>query len=449
MKNSTDKSIHLKKNPKPPPVYCSAPHEGEPCSGISAEACRIVRHSFIINFLARTLTQIGDRLINPKTTLVWLCSSLGVPSFFEGILVPLRESGSMLPQVFIAAWIKRRNLRKHIWALGNLLQALCILPLAAIPFFLKGTAAGWAITALIAGFSLSRGLSSIAAKDVLGKTIPKARRGRLTGYIASTGGLVAMVAGAALWLPTHQKTPTTGGGFTWILCIGAGLWLISVLLIEGIREFPESPDSDRSDEEADTPIRKLVLLSRDEKFRNFVIVRALAIGSALSAPFIISLAHETLGGKTSWLGVFILIDGLSAMLSSPFWGRLSDRSSRFVLILAMALTTALLILTVGFSQFHVTGIVATIFYPTVFFLLGIAHSGVRLGRKTYIVDMADGNQRTDYVSVSNTAIGLLLLLMGGITSLISLLSVSGALLVFAVCSGLGSLLAIRLPEVSR
>ena len=58
-----------------------------------------------------------------------------------------------------------------------------------------------------------------------------------------------------------------------------------------------------------------------------------------------------------------------------------------------------------------------------YFVLSIAHAGVRIGRKTYLVDMAGGNKRTDYVAVSNTTIGLALLAVGGVSGLVSLVSV--------------------------
>lgn len=418
------------------------------CKAITKEACKEVPHNFFVFFFAKLLSQIGDRLFNPKTTLVWMCNALGVPSFFNGILVPLRESGSMLPQIVIALWVRKQKIRKHVWALGNALQAVFILTLATVPVTLDGLAAGWAITGAVAGFSLSRGLSSIAAKDVLGKTIAKSRRGMLNGWISSSGGLVALLAGLMLLLP-GDWSELNRVNYAWILGVGAGLWILSVLLIEGMHEFPESVSQDKeAKHQGDAPIAKLSLLVKDRSFRDFVIVRALAIGSGLSAPFIISLSHKTLGGQSFWLGIFILVDGASAMLSSPIWGRMSDRSSKFVLTFAMSVTTILLLSVGILSLLGIKGTAAIVAYPLIFFLLGIAHSGVRLGRKTYIVDMAEGNKRTDYVSVSNTAIGLLLLVMGTLTSLISLLSVPVAILVFAVCAGLGSLLAKKLPEVS-
>lgn len=38
--------------------------------------------------------------------------------------------------------------------------------------------------------------------------------------------------------------------------------------------------------------------------------------------------------------------------------------------------------------------------------------GVRLGRKVYLVDMAGAGQRAAYVAVSNTLIGILMLIGG-------------------------------------
>ena len=43
-------------------------------------------------------------------------------------------------------------------------------------------------------------------------------------------------------------------------------------------------------------------------------------------------------------------------------------------------------------------------------VFAIAHDGVRVRRKTYLVDMAGGTERTDYVSVSSSVIGALPLL---------------------------------------
>mgnify|MGYP000573784432 CR=1 FL=1 len=74
-------------------------------------------------------------------------------------------------------------------------------------------------------------------------------------------------------------------------------------------------------------------------------------------------------------------------------------------------------------------------------------AGVRAGRKTYLVDLAGGVKRTDYVSVSNTLIGLLLLVVGGVTSLFSWLAPEVVILGLSLFGLAGAGLARTLPEV--
>ncbi|HBM22807.1 MAG TPA: MFS transporter, partial [Alcanivorax sp.] len=89
----------------------------------------------------------------------------------------------------------------------------------------------------------------------------------------------------------------------------------------------------------------------------------------------------------------------------------------------------------------------TWFYPVAFFVLSIAHSGVRIGRKTYLVDMAGGTKRTDYTAVSNTVIGVLLLVLGGVSAAVSLLGAQWALLLLGAMGVLGTFWSWKLKEV--
>jgi len=79
----------------------------------------------------------------------------------------------------------------------------------------------------------------------------------------------------------------------------------------------------------------------------------------------------------------------------------------------------------------------------------MAHAGVRVGRKTYIVDIAKGNDRTDYVAIANTTIGVLLLIAGALTGIISLLSIELTLGFFAVAALLGATYSYRLPLAGK
>lgn len=395
---------------------------------------------------SQTLTKLGDRIANPKSTIAWLLESLGAPVIFTGIIVPLRESGALLPQAAIAGFVRRHPHRKGIWTIASLIQGLAILGIAATAFTLTGAPAGWTIVALLAAFSLARGFCSLVGKDILGKTIPKGSRGKLQGWAGSASGIISIGTGASLIYAGSQLTKGNhSDAYGWLLAMAGAFWLLASLIYSRIHEPPGEYESTGGDRK---PGSGLALLRSDRVFRQFVAVRALAIGSGLSAPFIIALAHRNLGGGALWLGVFTIVDGLASAVSGPVWGRLADNSSRAVLRTSLLATGALLLFVAIASQNLLTTQSEWLF-PLAVFLLGIVHSGVRIGRKTYVVDLAEGNQRTAYVAVGNTVIGALLALGGLVGGLLALLSIPATIALLAGAAFLGFVLSARLPGVSR
>mgnify|MGYP001940779339 FL=1 len=73
---------------------------------------------------------------------------------------------------------------------------------------------------------------------------------------------------------------------------------------------------------------------------------------------------------------------------------------------------------------------------------------MRVSRKTYLVDMTDGDDRTLVTGVSNTAMGLMLLIVGAITSVVASFGTQAALIFLAVVGYAGVAGAWNLREVS-
>jgi hypothetical protein len=414
------------------------------CREIPDEACREVPRNFFLLIGSYVLTKLGDSIANPKTTLTWMMDAIGAPVALTGLLVPVRESGSLIPQLVIAAFVRRQPVRKWVWVVGSLLQAGAVLATGLVAWFLAGVAAGLAVVGSLAVFSLARGLSSVAAKDVLGKTIPKTRRGRVNGFSASAAGLATLGVGAALIaLGVDDGASKT---FLALLAAAAALWLAAAALYSRVDEWRgETEGGGNALAEA---MGKLALLRDDIPFRNFVIARALLLCSALSAPYYVILARGHEAGIAGQLGFFIIAGGLASSLSAPFWGRMADWSSRTVMVVAALITSGLGFLAIGVEIFAPALAGAIWFFPSIFFILMIAHSGVRLGRKTYVVDLADGNRRTDYVAVSNTVIGFALLALGGMGAVAQVLSVPFVILVLSVLGLAGAAMSWSLPEVT-
>jgi len=413
------------------------------CKDISEQACKVVPKNYFLLIFSSVFTKLGDTLSNPKTVLTWLMSYVSAPVYLISLIVPIRESGSMVPQVFLSKYVKKQPIRKWIWVFGSFLQFLAIASIGFIALNFEGITAGWLIIIAVVIFSLSRSICSLSSKDVTGKTIPKTRRGKLKGYTVSVSGVLVLAAG--LFILYQSKSEQTITFYSYLIFFASAMWLIAAVIYSRIKEFPENTDA--SDNDDTSFISKLKLLKKDAHFRDFVIARSLLLCSALTAPYYILLAQKYIGKEVYLLGLFIIAKGIASIVSSPTWGKLADKSSKNVMTIAVLIASGL-----GITLFFIITYLDTVrslvwLYPVAFFILGIAHGGVRLGRKTYIVDMAKGNQRTDYVSVSNTVIGIILLFTGGLSALVSLISIEGVVLILSLFGILGAYKSYKLPDV--
>lgn len=400
---------------------------------------------------ANALQSSGDQTVNASTVLPWLFEALGVPAALTGVLVPIRESGSMLPQAFLTPLVLRVRHRKWVFVTGALVQAAAVALMAVAAALGSGLSAGLTIVALLAVFSLGRCLCSISSKDVQGRTVAKGTRGRINGLATTAAGLVSITLGLGIRFLGDRDVDA--GRLAWLLAGGAALWVVVAVLYSGIREpaGQEQPTREPGDGQG-WFARTSALLREDSDFRHFVVVRSFLLVSALSPPFVVALSVRSGTDGLAGLGGFVIASGLAALLGGRIFGRLADRSSRVLMTAGAGTASAIIVVLVvivslpGFSGDSPAG---TLLFISGYLLLTLMHTGVRVARKTYIVDMAEGDLRTTYVAVSNSAMGVVLLVVGGISSLLAILGIVWALMFLALMGLVGVVAGARLPEVSR
>lgn len=416
------------------------------CADIPDEACDHQPRNFVLSALVLSLTKTGDRLMDPKIVLAWMVSALGAPAVIIGLLSPVREALALLPQLFIARIIRQRPRRKFFWALGSAGQAGALVLMALCALTLQGWPLGLGVLATLALFAISRGVSSVSYKDVLGKTVARARRGAVAGYGASLGGLAASALG--VWLMVREANGTETGAlfFAGLLTAAAGLWLLAAALYLLLAEAPGSTDGGAN--AFDAIRRQFALVWREPDLRNFLIVRALLISTALATPFYVAIAQDQTGADLAGLGGFLLAGALASALGGWVWGKAADISSRLVMAAAGALAFLVAVSVLAALLLGLPVADMTAFYAGAVFVLSLAHEGVRLGRSTYLVDMADEETRAHYTAVSNTLIGVLLLLMGAVSGTAFSFGAGYALGFLGLCSLLAAWLAVRLKPVS-
>ncbi len=390
---------------------------------------------------ANGLQNAGDQVINPKTVLPWLLTAQGAPGLAIALLVPIRESLSMLPQAAMTPWVKRRAHRKSVWVAGSVTQGAMALIIALSAAVLDGTVAAVAILAALAVFALGRSMCSIGSKDVQGRTIPKGQRGQITGLATVLSGVVAITLGLGIrWLGGDDLPKSV---LTWMIAASALTWFIGAVIFHRVTE----PAGETSEESAGSWVKdSWELLAGDAPFRNFVIVRSLLLVSALSPAFFVSLSAERGGGELSGLGPFLIASGAAAILGGEVSGKLSDKSSKSTMTWGAGLASVILLAVMAQVTFAESWSGWAL--PVAYFLITLTHTGVRVARKTYVVDMAEGDQRTTYVAVANSAMGVILLATGAISGGLATLGTMWALGFFALLGFIGVAMASALPEVS-
>lgn len=422
------------------------------CKDIPSKACTNIPGNFFIHMSAQLSTKIADTLSSPRLVLVWLMAGLGISPALIGLLVPLREAGSLLPQLIIGSTIRRFPVRKWFWVAGSIFQGMAVLGIAAVALTARGTAAGWLIVGMVTLFSVARGASSVTSKDLVGKTVPRTRRGRLSGAAASIAGGVTVVFGIAL--ATAGPESLSVGSLAVFLFVAGCLWLLAAWIMTRLNETPGATSGGGNALRA--ALSSFRLLKRDRAFRRFVISRGLLASTVLSMPFYVLLAREATGNRAAIFGFFLVASSLATTLSGYAWGKLADRSSRSTLIIAgcaaavVGLITYFLGVTGILGGWEETqpggGVLAGWLYAVLFFFLALAHTGIRIGRKTYLIDMAPAEDRASYVALSNTIIGVILLISGSFGIIGTVFSPREVILVFSALGLAGSLVAWTLEE---
>ena len=415
--------------------------EGRVRKDIPDSACKEEAGNFFTHVTSLSTSKISDGLIDPKLVLSWLLTTIGAPTWLIGLLVPVREAGALLPQLFTAAALRELPQRKWAWAAGSAVQGLAAASMGLAAFFLDGAAAGYVILIALAVLALARSVCSVTYKDVLGKTVSKSRRGTATGTASTVGAAAVLVYGGLLTVGWIDRMSLVIGG----LLLAGGLWMTGAALFTTLKEEPGSTEG------GGNPIKSFrdnfQLLAEDKQLRRFILTRGLLISTALAPPFMVALGTDTEEASQMFggLGLLVIASAGAGLLSSYVWGRLADRSSRKVLILTAAAATLALLATLGLNA---AGLLQDIWaLPLVLFVLMIAYQGVRLGRSTHLVDMASQDNRAAYTALSNTIIGTLLIFGGGFSVVAHMAGETVVIGLLALMSALAIPVAFGLEEV--
>lgn len=165
----------------------------------------------------------------------------------------------------------------------------------------------------LAGFALSRAVSSLTNKDVRGRLLPKGERGRVTGLATSISGVAAIAVGLGVRLLGEGNGTALLAG---LLAGAAVLWLPAAGLYARVVEAPTEPPP-ASETGPGRAAQAFTLLRTHPDFRHFVLARTLLLVSALSPPFVVGLTADRTGGGAAAAGLFVVASGVASSTWPP------------------------------------------------------------------------------------------------------------------------------------
>lgn len=415
------------------------------CRDLPESACRAQPHNYAVHILSLSLTRAGEGLADPKLVLAWLLGAIGAPTWALGLLVPVRESLAMLPQLAISARIRQLSIRKTVYVFGCIVQGGAIISFGLMGWFTpmsSGALIGIVAVALIAIFALGRSLCSISYKDLLGKTVDKGRRGSVTGTAGTIAAVVTLLMASSYSMGWVALTVPVVSA---MVVLGGGCWLLAAFTFNLIQEEPGETAGGIDGLAA--VIAQLGLLRTDPQLRRLIVTRALLLSTALAPPFYIALSSGSVASGLGSLGAFMLASAGASLVSTYIWGRLADKSSRRVLMLAAALAGLANAVAAFLALVMPMALEQVFLLPALLFVLMIAHQGVRLGRSVHVVDMATRDDRATYTALSNSTVGLILLAGGVFGVIAQWLGIGAVLVIFSLMAALAVYVVAGLNDV--
>lgn len=363
--------------------------------------------SFVIGNLRRNFAALaldfgffglGVSISSTATVLPALAERLGASNLAIAAIPTLILLGRALPALFSARLIEPLP-RKLPFVLTYTVWERVPWLVLALAVFAFGPSNPELVLALLiitlAGVAVVGGSLSPAWVEVVGKVIPTPYRGRFfaVGSAFSTGlGLLGALA-SGYFLREH---PFPLG---YSLCLAATFvcLLISYAAMVAARE--PAVETTRSRLEMRAHLERLPrILQANPSYRWYLVARALTVSGMMAVAFYTIHALRSLGAE-EWNVAGFTFALLAAQAGGGILlGVLADRAGhRVSLLLGAVAATFANVLALSIGDLTV--------YHGVFLLLGLSMASTTVSSLTFVLELAEGEDRPTYVGLATTAQG--------------------------------------------
>lgn len=419
-----------------------------PRQDFSAGMDKTTRWNFASLVLDGVCFAIGAAFLEANTLLPSLVSLLTANSVVIGLASTIRNAGYLLPQLLVAGYAERLPFKKPLLRINGIINRFSVLLMAFAIFFFAESNPNLALTGLLLAiclFSFTDGIGGVPWTDMVAKSIPSTRRGRLFATMQSVGGIGAFVAG--FFIREVLAGVSFPLNYTVLLVVGFVFMVVSFV---GTMLVKEREGAVRHGSTMATYWRRLPGIWRgNPMFQQMMFTRMLLSCFHLALPFYVVFARERLGFAESTVGIFLSAQMAGSILASLLWGYVGDKhGNRAVirLVTIIASVTPGLALVASFMMQSGWAHLAFIPCLLIFATVGATLSGNWIGFTNYLLEVASDIDRPTYVGMMNTLTApfTFLPIVGGILLRFVAHEVLFALALVIVFGSV--LLAARLPE---
>ena len=401
-------------------------------SATETDSDAVVKRSFIGMWWHATFLAIATGLAQPSTVIAAFINDLTGSTAWVGALSTVLQIAVAVPQLAVARWLESRP-RK----MPTLLAAiyLRVLPWVILAWLIpaigptRPQALAWALVGLFTLFSLGGGLGGVPYTDIIGKVIPRERRGSFFAGRQLLTGVAGI--GAALLSRQVLAVHSFPHNYAFLFALSAGAMFVASI---GFWLIHEPSDG------AVRPVASWGMYWRQigeaaAQMKVYAVVQFLTSFSMLAMPFYVVYARQKLGAPADAVGWFTLAQVLGGTLANLLWGWLIDRYGCWrTLAAASTLATVAPLSAVLLSPLGWPSLLLVVF------LSGAAMSGRMVAFASAFLALAPADRRPTYVAVSTWLSLPMALLPFGAGVLLQHWSYAAVFALTGVIGGAGALL---------
>ncbi|MCX7680804.1 MAG: MFS transporter [Anaerolineae bacterium] len=422
------------------------------CSASASECTeREIRRAFALGVFNGAVFQFGESLIDPSVVLTWFVSRLTASNVLIGLVAPLGDAGWFLPQLFFSGLVQRMERKMPVYRLFVFVRVATWAVLAAMVWLVEEPHLLLAMFFFLYAIArLASGPSGLAFFDIVARAIPPQRRGSFFGWRQLLGGILGLGGG---WVVRRvlncPSLPFPHGHATLF-----GLYTLALTLALGSFTFVREPPGQAQSWPGNAQRRlawAVHILVGNGAYRNYLLARTALILAGAAVPFYTVYARNVLGAAEGMAGVYVSARLAAQLLSNLPWGRLGDqRGNRLVMKLlasGSALTPVLALVLMGtVAAFRPQGAWLPYLALPIFLMDGLMRPAHMLAGSNFLLEMAPERERPLYLGLSNSLLGVVILLSGFGGLVVDWAGFAGLFALSAALSITGYLLVLRLPE---